>query len=414
MLEIVVVKMFSDYIENGPQLLGNPKNKIQAHFRFKNTNVTLANTLRRAILTLTPNVAFRTEPFEKSDIVIRTNTTPLVNEIIAHRIGMIPIKADPLTFDPEHYEFILDKENTSKEIMNISASDFVIRKKNPDNLLEAPVEVPTTDFFPPDPITGDTVLITRLRPQWNPTAPNERIQLTAKAAISNGHENIRWSPVSQCSYEYTRDTDEAHIEEVFKNWLSNNKKIQDTSSVGDERIAELRREFNTMEIQRCFLKDEKGEPFDFTFHVESVGIQTIQTIVRAGLAACEALVTKYQDLDAVLPETVKVQIGDARFQSIDIIFQHESHTFGNLVETYLVKELIEAKTDIPITFAAYKVPHPLRPEMFVRIGIDKEITDINAQKSIARKAIASVCRKLKGDFRALSSAWDAIFVADAV
>ena len=217
--------MFSEYVESGPPLLVQSNNKLRAQFKL-HANVTLANTLRRMILTGTPGVAFRTEPAEKSEMTISVNTTPLVNEIISHRIGMIPIVADPATFDSALYEFILDKENTTKDMMDVTAADFKVFMKDPEKPLEAPVQVPTETFFPPDPITGETTLITRLRPQWNHSAPNERLLLKAKASVSTGAENIRWSPVSQCSYEYTLDTDPDHLEEVFDNWLLNNKKIE--------------------------------------------------------------------------------------------------------------------------------------------------------------------------------------------
>jgi len=394
--------MFSEYVESGPSLFNPALGKIRANFRLK-TNVTVANTIRRQIISATPAVAFRTEPAEKSEMSIEVNTTPLVNEIISHRIGMIPILADPATFDPAQYEFVLDKENTTKEMIDVTASDIVVRMKNPKNL-EAPIQVPTVNFFPPDPITGETVLITRLRPQWNHSAPNERISLKAKASVSTGHENIRWSPVTQCSYEYTRDNDEAHLETVFNTWLLNNKKIADTTQIPEEKLAELKREFNTMEVQRCYLTDAKGNANDFTFHVESVGTQPVPVIVRNGLIACENLVDKYKDIDINIPDNVVVRQGDTRFPCVDIVFTNESHTLGNLLETYLVEQHIDGTAEPKIKYAGYKVPHPLRPEMFVRIGVEAD--DDEQEKIVARKAVANVCRILRDEFAALRADWE--------
>lgn len=405
--------MFSEYAESGAQLLGDSTHHLNAQFRFSNTNVTIANTLRRAILTLTPSVGFRTEPYEKSDVVITTNTTPLVNEMVAHRIGMIPIKANPLEFDPSLFEFVLDKENNTKELMDVRASDFKIYMKNPENPLDAPLEVPTANFFPPDPITGETVLITRLRPQWNPSAPNERISLKARASISTGAENIRWSPVSQASYEYTSDSTPENVEKVFTSWLALNKKIADPSTLDPTRRDELLREFNTMEVQRCYLKNERGEPNDFTFHVESIGVQPIPDVVRSGIASCEALVTKYQDLDGTLPDTVRVQQGDSRFPSIDVIFQNESHSLGNLLETVLVERHIDGEAEPKVSYAGYKVPHPLRAEMYVRIGMREEVTDPEIQKQTARLVVANACRFLKDEFRRIQSSWTALHTGAA-
>jgi DNA-directed RNA polymerase subunit L len=400
--------MFSEYSESGPQLLGDSTHALNATFRLTNTNVTMANTLRRAILTLTPSVGFRTEPYEKSDVIITTNTTPLVNEMIAHRVGMIPIKANPAEFNPAQFEFVLDKENNTKELMDVRASDFKVYRKNLENPREEPVEVPNVNFFPPDPITGETILITRLRPQWNPSAPFERIQLKARASISNGAENIRYSPVSQSSYEYTRDDDEEHLKAVFEAWLDSAKKIKDPSTLSEERRGELEREFNTMEIQRCYKKDARGDPNDFTFHVESIGVQPIPDIVRNGINACIELVSKYIDIDGTIPENVRIQQGDSRYASVDVIFQNEAHTLGNLLETVLVDRHIDGPGDPKITYAGYKVPHPLRAEMFVRIGMTEAVTDPVIQKNTAASVIANACRYLKEEFRALQNQWSTV------
>ena len=105
--------LFYDYVESGPTLLGDKTRKIRGTFRFGSTespaNTTLANVLRREILVSVPTVGFRTEPVEKTQVVIDTNTTPLMNEMLAHRIGMIPIRADPDMFDPDRYEFVISE-----------------------------------------------------------------------------------------------------------------------------------------------------------------------------------------------------------------------------------------------------------------------------------------------------------------
>lgn len=400
--------MFSDYAESGSALASDTGAKLSATFRLTNTNVTIANTLRRAILTQVPTVGFRTEPYDKSEVIITANTTPLVNEMIAHRIGMIPINADPLTFNPDLYTFELDIENKSKEILDVCAKDIKVFMRNPDNALDAPLQVDSAQFFRPDPITGDTILITRLRPQWNPTAPHERLAFRARASISVGTENIRWSPVSQASYEYTRTMDETRINEVFTRWLANYKKIDDLSSIDAARREELIAEFRTMEIQRAYVTDGAGNPNDFTFHVESIGIQAIPKIVDAALASCDVLVSKYMDIDGKVPDNVRVTVGSSRFPSIEFMFTHEGHTLGNLLESWLIDHEVSDVPTATVTYAGYKVPHPLRPEMFVRIGVKEDSTP-ELQQQTARAAIAKACRALRAEFRELRASWAELF-----
>lgn len=414
--------MFEDYKEDGYPLLGVRADgpKLNATVRLTRTNVTIANTVRRAILSLTPSVAFRTEPIERSDVRIHINATALPAEVVAHRIGFLPLCADPITFDPEQFEFRLDVENKGTDALNVWASDIEVWKKDPARPLEEAVRIPTVDFFPPDPVTGHTVLITRLQPQWNPVAPNQRLAFKAKASVSNGSENSRWSPVAACSYGYTRDPSKEKELAVKKKWLENVKKIYITEGLSRDAIAALGekavkweeleggkrealdREFLTMEIQRCYLTDEKGDPNDFTFTLESVGTQSIPAIGKAGLAACEALVSRYQDIDATLPDTVELKVADTRFPAIDIVFQREGHTLGNLLETCFIEDHISGTEEPRLTYAGYKVPHPLKAEMVVRVGC---AGDVEIQKQTARAAIGTVCRKLKDLFRSLQASW---------
>ncbi len=397
--------MFHDYVETGPSLLGNTSNKIRASFRFAPANSTLANTIRRQILVDVPTVGFRTEPAEKSEVMIQYNTTPLMNEMIAHRIGMIPIRADAKTFDAKRYEFAIDKENATKEMMDIHASDFVIREKDPENPMDEGRILQTADFFPPDSITGDTCLITRLRPQWNPTASNERLTLRARACVSSGRENIRWSPVSQCSFENTLDDNEDRKAEMFRSWMDKYKKITDSSAISADRLAELQREYDTMEVKRCYRVNEKGEPNDFTFCIESIGALAVPQIVEAGLQTIVQKLIKYQDIDGSIPENVTVRHADTQFISVDFVFQDEDHTLGNLLQHYLVEQHIEGTEDPKITFAGYKVPHPLKAEMVLRVGLSSEFGDPDLELQTGRLAVAKVCRSLVGLFKTLVSNW---------
>jgi DNA-directed RNA polymerase alpha subunit/DNA-directed RNA polymerase subunit L len=410
--------MFHDYQETGPSLLGNSQHKLRAKFRLSPSNYTVANVLRREILVGVPTVGFRTEPAEKSEVIIKENTTPLVNEMLAHRIGMIPIRANPSEFDPERYEFQIAVENTEKTMRDVTASDFIIIEKNPDDPTDEGRQVPTDQFFPPDPITGQTCLITRLRPQWNRSsggaAVNERLVLKAKASISTGKENIRWSPVSQCSYENTMDDNEERQNEMFHKWLEISKKISDPSVVGAERIAELRREYNTMEIQRCYRVDaETGEPNDFTFYLESVGILSVPEIVRLGIDSILRKLSAYQDLDGELPANVQIRHANTQFPCVEFLFQNESHTLGTLFQHYLIDlHHVDGGSEEPkITYAGYDPGHPLRHEMSLKVGISKEIQDPELEFQTARLVVAKTCRYLKSMFQSMMSDWETLFSA---
>lgn len=389
--------VFSEYVEAGPSLMVDPHRKIQASFRASPLHVTIANTIRRQVLSAVPTIGFKTEPPEVSDVHIEKNTTPLVNEMLAHRIGMIPIAVRDLsTFNPEDYEFQINVENVGRQPVNVSASDFVVIKRTDGN----EVRLPTEDFFPPDPITKETALITVLRPQYNMDSPPEKLVVRAKASVDTGRTNMRFSPVAQCSYEYTRDPDPSRENAIMLNWMANSKKVPDASKLTPERLEELKREFNTLEIQRCYLQNEKGEPYDFTFHLESVGVFSVPEIIERSLQACENIVTPYTALDVELPPNVQIKRAANRMNGcFELAFQEEEHTLGNLIQTYLTERHIEGQNQPRLTYAGYKVPHPLRKEMVLIASA----TD--GQEESVRKAIAEVCIYLKGYFASMRKTW---------
>ena len=395
--------VFSEYVEAGPKLLSGD-GLLQASFRAAPLHVTVANTLRRQILAAVETVGFKTEPPELSDVHIEANTTPLVNEMLMHRIGMIPVCVkDTKAFKPEEYEFAINIENVSAASVNVSASDITITRR-----FEEKVEsIPTETFFPPDPITGSTQLITVLRQKYNLDSAPERLTLKATASIGTGRQNMRYSPVSQCSYEYTPDKDPSKQHALLTDWLANSKKVPDASQIAPERLAELSREFNCLEVQRCFLKNEKGEPYDFLFHIESVGVLGVPDIISRGIQACEDIVTPYVDFDTQFPSKnnglplVTVNKAVRRMEgSFEFVFEDQEHTLGNLLQTFLVERHVEGKEMPRLTYAGYKVPHPLKAEMVVLVASE------DGQEATARAAIASVCKYLKQYFAEMKISWD--------
>lgn len=355
-------------------------------FQLVNTHVSYANTLRRAILTEVPSVAFHAEILKDgstSDVVIQKNTTAMSNEMLAHRIGLVPIHANPKEWDPEKYSFELNVENNTNDLMDVKVSDIVVYEHTD----AGSILVPNTKFFHPDPITRDTCLLAVLKPKIGSALP-ETIAFRAKARVGIGRNNMRFSPVSQCSYSYTRDESPEKVKEVFVRWLDRHKKINYMELEADtERKKMLEREFNTMEVARCYVVDDKGEPNSFDFTVETAGVFNPLDIVIEGLKVIEQKCFLYAALDkGDLPENVKIQPTKKEARGFDVYFQNEDHTLGNLLTTFMDENLLDPQglRDNSIQFCGYCVPHPLRDEMLMTI-IAKD--DLVCRKALANAAM---------------------------
>ncbi len=378
-------------------LSSSSKNTLS--FRLAPTQVAYANALRRVAQVEVETVAFNADMLEDgttSDVKIVKNSTPMSNEMIAHRIGLLPISvSNPLDWDPKEYSFKLNVVNDSSERLDVKASDIqVLKQRGPT---EDPLPVPSGEFFSLDPISQDTPLIAVLKGRVGSQEPESLIfEATARAGI--GRQNARYIPVSQCSYKYTLDENPLKRKESFEKWLKVHKKVDPSElETNATRRGELEREFATMEIARCFLTDESNEPYSFDFVMESMGVLDPLYIIARAIQVLQQKMQQYMSLETGdLPENVSITPADARMKGYDFLFKREDHTLGNLLQTWIDTNLY-ASGDV--TFVAYKIPHPLKDEMVFRIGVK------DGKESTARELIARAARNLSETFKQWGTQW---------
>ncbi|MEM3788936.1 MAG: DNA-directed RNA polymerase subunit D [Candidatus Bathyarchaeia archaeon] len=140
------------------------------------------NALRRNVIAEVPCMAI-------DDVVIIENSSVFHDEIIAHRLGLIPLKTDLDGYNlPEECscrsEFgcnlcrvtlTLDKE----------AKEGTITVYSGELVSENPNVVPVSDKIP----------IVKL-------AKGQKLRLEAYARLGKGKNHAKWQPVSLCSYKY--------------------------------------------------------------------------------------------------------------------------------------------------------------------------------------------------------------------
>lgn len=384
---------FTYYQTSGPTLLTNPTEKLVGQFTLSNTSTTVANTLRRTILTGTSSVSFRADLTNPSDpgITITKNTSAVFNEMLAHRLTLLPVALPP-TEDLTNYIFSLHVTNDTRAVKHVTAQDFTVTKGGEP--------IPSKQVFPADPITGQASLLVSLRPQWNPDQPPEEIELMARPVVGTGKENMGFSPVSQCSFMNTIDTDPVTQEQYYTEWL-----LAFKNGVADPSH---RQEWENMSIQRCFLKDADGEPNSFNFTVESVGIRPVKEIVAEGIQAVIALVSEYA-------ENPRITFTDptSRMNGIDVLFEDQDHTLGNLLQTIITDLYLSdaPSPDTHVTYVGYKVPHPLHKSMTIRIGF---IADTADKEEVARAVVIRAATEAKAIFERLAEAWTGLISASSI
>jgi hypothetical protein len=375
-------------------------------FTLTNTTYPYANTLRRAVMTHVPGIAFRTEApgiiVENPDVkIIQNDSNTQPNELLAHRISLLPIHGfDPETFDPDRYVFKIHIENTRSTPLDVTASHIqVFERRKASDLSESLVEIPGKDYFIPHPLTRDTCLITTLPAKRTSLTPTLIVEM--RASVGTGKEHARYIPTCQASYAYTIDKNTERRNAYFEKWLVAHKNVEPESLKQDEaRYNELDREFKTMQIQRIYTLNEKGEPNSFDFQIESIGTMAPRAIVERALIGITKICNPYIALDTGdLPDSITVIPSDAQMPGFDFIMKGEDHTFGNMIQTWLVENHVEGDATPRIIFAGYKIPHPLKDELLLRIGVE------DGNEMTARTAIAVAARGCKAMFQEWLRVW---------
>jgi DNA-directed RNA polymerase subunit L len=388
--------------------LANVEDENTLTFQIKDTEVAYVNTLRRMILTGVETLAFNSKMNDTgatSDVKIAANTTPMTNEMLADRIGLVPMAINMETWNPEgwdkdQFEFRLSMENNTDNSMPVKAEHIEVFKKGTAEEGYVKYAPGNKEFFHPDPITGDTCLLAILKAK-QPNQAGQKVEFVARASVGTGNQHIRWCPVSQCSYSYTIDTDTVRQQQYFEKWLENNKKMSAQALNDDPAKKEaMIREFQTMEVQRCYKLNQKGEPDSFDFVVEAIGTLSIFQIIERALYNIEKRCAKYS---GELPNDVKVVPADARMKGFDFYFPNEDHTLGNLFQSFMEANQMDTNE---ISYVGYKVPHPLRAEMVLRVGVDFPADKArDGKQTVARAAISRAAAGCALMFRQWREDW---------
>lgn len=339
-------------------------------FTLGGLNVSLANAVRRIILSEIPVVAIKTDTHESNQCNIEINTTRLHNEILKQRLSCIPICLGPdeLELLPGKYQLELDKQNDTDDMDYVTTADFKIKNKSNDNYLTVDE---TKRIFPPDKITNCYIDFARIRPKIGNNIPGERIKLTADFSISDAKEDAKFNAVSNCTYGFTPD-----MAKVSEQW-NEKEKIMKSNDTSVKEIEFQKKNFYILDAQRYYIPDS----YDFT--IETIGSYTNIEIVKQGISI---LVNKFvsfiKDIDA---DTITINAGETTIDnSYDILLQDEDYTMGKSIEYILYDKYYNG--DKTLSYCGFKKFHPHDTKSAIRIAFSE-----TSDKSMVKQYLRDSC-----------------------
>ena len=344
--------------------------------------------MRRLIISSVKSVGFRSEPHSASTIKIITNDTPLHNQIVDHRIAMLPIYISNVEkFDADDYEFILDVSNNTNVIRDITTQDFKIKRISTNKFLS---ETETLKIFPPNELTGDFPFITILRPKYytplkfnndqmkemqttfsKENSESIRLHVTCKAVISSGSENAHFNP--SCCACFINKVDEEKAKIAEDDYVRQHNNFTDYHKLTPYDEEKLRQKFRVSEKSRFYHTNDRDEPNQFVFKIESVGVVPPFVIFHQSIKILiDKLNTFISNLKSKNTNYINIEPSNQLLNGFNIHIVDENETLGNIVQSYLSLQycdyLLEEKNK-KLKFISYKKKHPLDNILIITIQL---------------------------------------------
>ncbi len=362
--------------------LNSRHNDEMLMFTLSGVNVSLANAIRRTILSDIPIIVFRTSPHEQNKATIHANTSRLNNEVIKQRLSCIPIHIKDIDgFPLKNYQLEVNVENITDTTMYVTTENFVIN----DLITGKPInEAKTREIFPANDYTGHFIDFVRLRPKISDELQGEKIHLTCELSVGTAKEDGMFNVVSTCSYGYTADSvaQEAKLDKLKQTWKDEGKNA--------EEVAFEAKNWKLLDGLRITKQDS------FDFIIQTVGIYDNVELIHK---ACEILIDKLHFQDTLLEkdELVIEKSQNTMANSYDIILENEDYTIGKVIEYIMYAKFYETKV---LTFCGFKKMHPHDAHSIIRVAY-KDAIEMSTIKGNLKECIGDaiqVFAKVKKEF----------------
>ena len=388
----------------------NNNNERSLTFTLENCDVSIANSIRRVVVSEINQYVFRTFPHSENRADFTMNTTRLHNEILKQRLGCIPIHhlhtIDGFGNEYKNYVVEVDVKNDTDAIRYVTTEDFKVKKikvvektsrrsqdedaddVSYDYLSEAVVR----KIFPPDEISGEYIEFARLLPNLSSSnaSSGEALAFTCTLEISNAKFDGMYNVAHTCAYKCSPD-----VKEIDKQWRAKEKLMREglesSLSAGsiEEVVENAKKNWELLDAERIFLTNS------FDFIIETVGVYTNAQLVTK---ACDIMIKKCEKLLADIEHTTtstKGSIIEHAYESttmknsfrINLI--GEDYTLGKVIEYMIFSNYYNISGGI-VSFCGFKKPHPHALDSFIIVSFKDEIELSIVQEHVSKVILESI------------------------
>ena len=389
----------------------NNNNERSLTFTLENCDVSIANSIRRVVVSEINQYVFRTFPHSENRADFTINTTRLHNEILKQRLGCIPIHhlhtIDGFGNEYKNYVVEVDVKNETDAIRYVTTEDFKVKKikvlektsrrskdEDADDVsYEYLPEAVVRKIFPPDEISGEYIEFARLLPNLSSSnaSSGEALAFTCTLEISNAKFDGMYNVAHTCAYKCSPD-----VKEIDKQWRAKEKLMREglesSLSAGsiEEVVENAKKNWELLDAERIFL------PNSFDFIIETVGVYTNAQLVTK---ACDIMIKKCEKLLADIEHTTTTSTKGSIIEyahesttmknSFRINLIGEDYTLGKVIEYMIFSNYYNISGGI-VSFCGFKKPHPHALDSFIIVSFKDEIELSIVQEHVSKVILESI------------------------
>ena len=351
------------------------------HFNIKDISVSLANSIRRTILSDIPSVSFDdtwSDDEQHRSIRIVKNTSGLHNEFLSHRLSLIPInRYEDSLKNSLGIQTVFNKQTNKRDISFSNEEDIPIFKLHAQHILDTDIkknnyglievnsshiqyedmvsDIDYTSYFKSDRYIKETlkndeyIIINMLK-------ADEEIELYMTPTIGLGKDNARYCTVGTVSYAF--NIDDEKVDTVFEQLIhqENKERIgKKLNPFSTEEVEKKKQSFMLLDKERVFQTNTYKEANSFHYCVESIGVLPSHQIVYDSLTMIhlrlhdiihsftgfikddtikDNTIIIYNNKEPLMNNKVNVYQSVENLLGYTITIKNCNHTLGNLINYY--------------------------------------------------------------------------------
>jgi DNA-directed RNA polymerase subunit D len=158
------------------------KDEKNLRLLIRGVDIPFINALRRTVTSEVPSMAV-------DDVVIIENSSVLQDEIVAHRLGLIPLKTDLKSYNLP--ELCPCKSEFGCNLCRVTLTLDAEAKEATKTVYSGDLISENSEIVP----VSDKIPLIKL-------AKEQKLKLEAYVRLGKGRNHAKWQPVSMCAYKY--------------------------------------------------------------------------------------------------------------------------------------------------------------------------------------------------------------------